>query len=136
MCLFSGFIHCILVCSCVYIPTLYQTIWKEFKFIPVKKIWFLSADVVHLWLLKNYPFSAVFQLWELVLLFFSQVLLNIYLPNGVIPSISKPALVGGSAVLCVMFIITAVFQTTLRCGKIIANLYTLCSVHSKVLWQK
>ncbi|KAF2987431.1 hypothetical protein EK904_002470, partial [Melospiza melodia maxima] len=42
-----------------------------------------------------------------------QVMLNIYLPNGVIPSISKPAVVGGSAVLWIMLIITAVFQTTL-----------------------
>lgn len=51
--------------------------------------------------------SAVFQLWELVLLFFSQVLLNIYLRDEVITSIYKPAVVPGSAVLCVMFIISA-----------------------------
>lgn len=104
---YVSFIHCILVCSCVSIPTPYQSFEKEFKFIPVKKKYFLCADVVPLWLLTNCPFSAVFRLWELVLLFFSQVLLNIYLTNQVITSIYKPAVVAGSAVLCIMFIINA-----------------------------
>lgn len=49
----------------------------------------------------------MFQLWELVLLFFSQVLLNIYLTDQVITSIYKPAVVPGSAVLCIVFIISA-----------------------------
>lgn len=99
----------------VYIDLFHISLFKKSSNLSLlKKLWFLSADVVRLWLLKNYPFSAVFQLWELVLLFFSQVLLNIYLPNEVIPSTYKPAVAGGSAVLCIMFVITAARRVSNR----------------------
>lgn len=68
----------------------------------------------------------MFQLWELVLLFFSQVLLNIYLTNQVITSVYKPAVVAGSAVLCIRFIISA--------SRRVSGYAKVCRDHSKALY--
>lgn len=56
---FYCFTHCILVCSCVYIPTPYQA-WG-FKFIPVKKkiaVCWCGTSIPP----QNHPFCATFQL--------------------------------------------------------------------------